>query len=58
MTPTELREARQTLGLSQTALGESLGIGKRQIIRIESGDTPLRPIYAREVARLLAEAGH
>lgn len=38
MTPAELREARQTLGLSQDAMAEALSVGRRNYIRWEMGD--------------------
>jgi DNA-binding XRE family transcriptional regulator len=51
MTPAEFQQARQTLGLSQSALGDLLGLTKRQIIRIEGGD--LRPIHALAMLALI-----
>ena len=51
MTPAEFTQARQSLGLSQSALGDLMGLGKRQIIRIEAGD--LRPIHALAMLALL-----
>jgi DNA-binding XRE family transcriptional regulator len=51
MTPEQFQQARQTLGLTQSALGDLLGLHKRQIIRIEGGD--LRPIHALAMLALL-----
>lgn len=51
MTPTEFIQARQSLGLSQSALGDLMGLGKRQIIRIEAGE--IRPIHALAMRALL-----
>jgi transcriptional regulator with XRE-family HTH domain len=41
MTRIELRDARRRLGLSQTALGELLGVRMRTIARWERGVTPV-----------------
>jgi DNA-binding XRE family transcriptional regulator len=51
MTAAEFQQARQSLGLSQSALGNLLGLTKRQIIRIEAGD--LRPIHALALLALI-----
>lgn len=54
MTPAEFHEARQTLGLTQAQLGEILGMVERQVRRLETGQSPIRPLVAREIERLLA----
>lgn len=44
MTPTELKAARQFLGLSQAELAEALRMGpngERQVRRWEKGETPV-----------------
>lgn len=51
MTPTEFREARQSLGLSQSDLGALMGLTKRQVIRIEAGD--IRPLHALALMALI-----
>jgi DNA-binding XRE family transcriptional regulator len=57
VTPADLIAARAALGMTQTDLGAVLGLSKRQIIRLEKGDKPIRPIYADLVARLIREKG-
>lgn len=56
MTPPELRTARETLGLTQAELAAALGLSRQASISdMESGRSAIRPIYAREIARMLAE---
>lgn len=56
MTPAELKEARRTLGLTQTDLAAVLGLSKRQIITIEGGgEKPVRAAYAALVRSMLAD---
>lgn len=38
MTPLEFRAARESLGLTQPAMGKALGISTRQVQRLESGE--------------------
>lgn len=37
MTPADLKSLRLALGLSQTAFGEALGVGRRAVTHWESG---------------------
>lgn len=47
MTPTEFRDLRRSIGMSQEALARRIGIGVRQMNIIENGETiPLRYEYA------------
>lgn len=54
MTAAEFRQTRQMLGLTQAQLGEILGMVERQVRRLETGQSPIRPLVAREIERLLA----
>ena len=42
MTPADLRAARQTLGLTQRALAEALGVPQATISRWETGTHPIQ----------------
>lgn len=58
MTPSELKKARQLLGLSQKELGESLGwSGAKQISNLETGARPITEQTALAVECLLRRAG-
>lgn len=47
MSPTEFRELRKSIGLSQEALARKIGIGVRQMNIIENGDEiPARYAFA------------
>lgn len=54
MTPTEFKEARQKLGLTQPQMADALGVSKRTVAGIETGVEVPR-LYALAVAGLLAE---
>jgi transcriptional regulator with XRE-family HTH domain len=41
MTDHELREARLSLGLSQQALGDALGMSRENVSRMEAGKKPI-----------------
>lgn len=41
MTPSELRAARASLGLSQRALAERIGVARLTVIRWEAGTWPI-----------------
>lgn len=59
MTPSELRTARETLGLTQAELAAALGLSRQASISdMESGRSAIRPLYAREVGRLLEARNH
>lgn len=53
MTPADFRAARETLGLTQAQLAEALGMQRRQIIRLEAGETPIKPLHEYAVRWLL-----
>jgi DNA-binding XRE family transcriptional regulator len=55
MTPAKFIAARQALGLTQTEFGKRIGVTKRQVIRMEKGDTPIRATYA-ELIRYIESA--
>ena len=58
MTPTEFKQARQLLGLSQRELGESLGwSGAKQISNLETGARTITEQTALAVECLLRRAG-
>ena len=38
--PALMREARELLGLTQTAMGHAWGVGKQEVYRKECGDRP------------------
>ena len=42
MTPDELRQRRQALGLTQKQLGEAIGVPDKTIARWEQGVFPIR----------------
>ena len=56
MTPTEFKEKRQSLGLSQRQLGEILNSDPRTVRRweTESDPRPVNPIAARVLQWLLS----
>ena len=43
MTPTQLKQARQQLGLTQAAMAKAMGIGTRKWERWEGGHSPISP---------------
>ncbi len=49
----KIKEARETLGISQAALAEQVGISKRAITAYETGAAQPRGINARKLARVL-----
>lgn len=53
MTPTQLKQARQQLGLTQAAMAKAMGIGTRKWERWEGGNSPISPEGARLVEMLL-----
>lgn len=58
MVSTDIRKARQLLGLSQRELGESLGWhGSRQISNLETGAKPVTEQTALAIECLLRRAG-
>ncbi len=46
MRSAEFKRARKTMGLTQTQMGEFLGVSKRQVINLEKGFSPIRKPYA------------
>ncbi len=53
MTPTQLKQARHQLGLTQAAMAMAMGIGTRKLERWEGGHSPISPEGARLVEMLL-----
>lgn len=53
MTPAEFRDARKTLGLTQSAWGLSLGIGREHVAKLEAGTAPVSATLAILVRLLL-----
>ena len=41
MTPTQFKQHRQTLGLTQSSLATALGMSKRMVQRLEAGTHPI-----------------
>lgn len=54
MTPAELRDAREALGLTQTELGERLGVHWTTISRWENGRLPISKAVAMAVRAIRA----
>lgn len=52
MTPDELREIRERLGLTQTQLADLLETTQESVSRWETGVHRIPPLVAREVRRL------
>ncbi|MBR1742820.1 MAG: helix-turn-helix transcriptional regulator [Lachnospiraceae bacterium] len=48
-----IREAREKKGVKQIELALQLAIGKNQMYRIESGQTPCKTEYLYEIAQVL-----
>ena len=55
MTPAKLIAKRKTLGMTQAQLADRLGLNRRQIIRMEKGETPIRSAYS-ELLRYIESA--
>ena len=53
MTPEQIKQARQSLGLTQAAMAKAMGIGTRKWERWEGGHSPISPEGARLVEMLL-----
>ena len=53
MTPSQLKQARQHLRLTQAAMAKAMGIGTRKFERWEGGHSPISPEGARLVELLL-----
>ena len=53
MTPSQLKQARHQLGLTQAAMAKAMGIGTRKWERWEGGHSPISPEGARLVEMLL-----
>lgn len=54
MTPADFRAARETLGLTQAQLADALGMQRRQIIRLEAGETPITQLHEYAMRWLLS----
>lgn len=53
MTPTQLKQARHQLGLTQVAMAKAMGIGTRKFERWEGGHSPISPEGAKLIEVLL-----
>ena len=53
MTPAEIKQARQQLGLTQAAMAKAMGVGTRKWERWEGGHSPISPEGARLVELLV-----
>ncbi len=53
MTKEQLKQARQSLGLTQAAMAKAMGIGTRKWERWEGGHSPISPEGARLAEMLL-----
>ena len=56
MTPDQIKQARQQLGLTQAAMAKAMGIGARKWERWEGGHSPISPEGARLGEMLLKQA--
>lgn len=52
MTKEDFVALRKSLGLTQTELGERIGLGLRALQDIEAGKTPVRPSHALAAERV------
>ena len=58
MTPAQIKQARQALGLNQTDLATKLGwSSKRQVVNLERGHSDCQPSTALAIECLLRRAG-
>ena len=53
MTPEQIKQARQSLCLTQAAMAKAMGIGTRKWERWEGGHSPISPEGARLVEMLV-----
>ena len=53
MTKEQLKQARQSLGLTQAAMAKAMGIGTRKWERWEGGHSPISPEGAKLVEMIL-----
>ena len=53
MTPSQLKQARHQLGLTQAAMSKAMGIGTRKLERWEGGHSPISPEGVRLVEIIL-----
>lgn len=53
MTPEQLKQALQQLGITQAAMAKAMGIGTRKWERWEGGHSPISPEGARLIEMLL-----
>lgn len=50
MEGTELKKIRESMGVTQPALAEHLGVSVRQIGNFENGKTPIKDLYAEKIS--------
>lgn len=53
MTADEIKSARHALGLSLTKMAEALGLNRRTVMRLESGELAVIDRTEKQVANLL-----
>ena len=53
MTPTQIKQARRELGLTQAKMAAAMNIGTRKLERWEGGHSPISPEGARLVEMIL-----
>lgn len=54
-TENPILKARASLGISQTAMAQELGVNQSTIWRWEKGQLPISPVVERAVEQLLSE---
>ena len=52
MSPQEFRAIREVLGISQTQMGERLGLGFQAVLNKEKGHVPIKKLEAETMRRL------
>ena len=55
MTPTELKKARQKMGLTQSQLADKLGVQRLAVVRMENGDRSITKTTEILIGYLLKE---
>ena len=52
MSPQEFRAIREALGISQSQMGERLGLGYQAVLNKEKGHVPIKRLEAETMRRL------
>ena len=58
MQGTELKKIRESMGVTQPALAEYLGVSVRQIGNFENGKTPIKDLYAEKISSFFSLDGN